>query len=290
MNYEPYRLRRVVSIYAIGSADHVKGVYSRSEVHRHRHAWELCCCMAGDVFVRQDGDLLELKAGDCLLTPPGVAHHIVINRPDSECLVLSFTCTDSYLSALRGKVLPTDRWQQRVEDIQRELRSAFRLEKEALRMMRFVPSATSLLGSEQLICCYLEELLIEMLRSVLKQEEQNSNLDLETAMQQYLAAQITAYIRENLSENLSVETISRRFHYSRNRLGLLYKEVTGNSLGQAISMERIARARELLAEGEKSVTDISAELGFSSVQYFSRKFTKEVGIAPSRYGEFIRQD
>ncbi len=289
MNYEPYRLSRVVSIYAIVSADHVKGVYSHSEVHRHRRAWELCCCMAGEVFVRQDGDLLKLNAGDCLLTPPGVAHDICVLRSDSECMALSFTCTDSYLSALRGQVLSTDRWQQRVQDIQRELRSAFRQEKETLRMMRFVPSATSLPGSEQLICCYLEEMLIEMLRSVLKKEEK-SNLDLETAMQQYLAAQITAYIRGNLSENLSVETISRRFHYSRNRLGLLYKAVTGNSLGQAISMERIARARELLAEGEKSVTEISGELGFSSVQYFSRKFTKEVGIAPSQYGEFIRQD
>jgi mannose-6-phosphate isomerase-like protein (cupin superfamily) len=88
--------------------------------------------MAGDVFVRQDGDLLELGPGDCLLTPPGVAHHIVIHNPDAECLVLSFTCTDSYLSALRGQVIATDRWQQRVQDIQRELRSAFRLEKEAL--------------------------------------------------------------------------------------------------------------------------------------------------------------
>lgn len=289
MNYEPYRLSRVVSIYAIVSADHVKGVYSHSEVHRHRHAWELCCCMAGEVFVRQDGDLLKLNAGDCLLTPPGIAHHILVHNPESECLVLSFTCTDSYLSALRGQVLATDRWQQRVQDIQRELRSAFRVEKEALRMMRFVPSATSLPGSEQLICCYLEELLIEMLRSVLKKEE-NGTADLETAMQQYLAAQITAYIRGNLSENLSVDTIARRFHYSRNRLGMLYKAVTGNSLGQAISRERIARAKELLAEVEKSVTDISAELGFSSVQYFSRKFTREVGIAPSRYKEFIRQE
>ena len=53
--------------------------------------------------------------------------------------------------------------------------------------------------------------------------------------------------------------------------------------------EAIARSKELLAANEKTVTEIAAELGYSSPQYFSRKFTQEVGCPPSQYAQTLLQ-
>lgn len=280
---ETYRLCRVVSIYAIVTADHLTGIHAHFRSHSHGSAWELCHCISGQISALQDGKTLLLQPGQCLLIPPGVDHIVSTTTQDSEAVVLSFTCTDSYLTALRGLPMGTNpRQQQRFLEILRELRSAFTLDKDELRILKFRPSAHSPLGAEQLICCFLEEILIEMLRSAV-QLEQIQHLDLEEAVQSLLASQVTAYIRANLGEELSVESIADHFHYSRNRLGILYKSATGTTLGKAITDQRIARAKELLAQGEKSITEIAGELGFSSPQYFSRKFSQEVGCAPSVY-------
>ena len=287
--YETYRLSRVVSIYAIVSADHLTGEYLTKQTHVHDNAWELCYCMSGRMSVRHNNANLLLQQGQCLLIPPGVRHNINAVQQDYQGFVVSFTCMDSYLAMLRGKVTDASPRQQRqFQEILTELRSAFRLEKNALRVQHFQPSMTSPLGAEQLVCCYLEEILIEMLRTILRQEAAaGPTADLETAAQNYLAEQVTAYIRSHLGEPLSVERIAARFHYSRNRMSNLYKAATGVSLGRAIALERISRAKELLAAGEKTITEISAELGYSSPQYFSRKFAQEVGCPPSQYAETL---
>jgi len=285
--YEPYRLSRVLSIYAIVSADHLFGESREYQIHSHDHAWELCYCMTGRMSVRHNNTNLLLSEGQCLLIPPGVWHNINMLQDTSQAFVVSFTCMDSYLSMLRSHVTDTSpRQQGQFQEILTELRSAFQLEKNALRVRHFQPSQTSPLGAEHLVCCYLEEILIEMMRTTLRQEAATaSHTDLETAAQSYLAGQVTAYIRAHLGDNLSVDRLASRFHYSRNRMGNLYKAATGISLGRAIALERISRAKELLAAGEKTVTEIAAELGYSSPQYFSRKFSQEVGCPPSQYAE-----
>ena len=46
--------------------------------------------------------------------------------------------------------------------------------------------------------------------------------------------------------------------------------------------------RQLLAENELSVTDISRRLGFSSVHYFSRRFRIKTGSAPMQYAASLQ--
>lgn len=46
---------------------------------------------------------------------------------------------------------------------------------------------------------------------------------------------------------------------------------------------RIDRAKDLLAAGDRSVTDVCMEVGFSSLGSFSDLFARRVGVAPSRY-------
>ena len=282
--YQPYKLSRVVSIHEIVSADYVAGVYKSFLAHSHRDAWELCYCADGEVRLLRGEEQVSLRGGQCALIGPGVIHHIRPIQPHGCCFVICFTCEDSYLQMLQDQVVGTNTRQADLfQQILTELKAAFEVEKTRLRLKQFQPSAASPLGAEQLICCYLEEILIEMLRTITRQAPAGQHADLETAVQSYLAEQVTAYIRAHLTEDLSVERIAARFHYSRARLSTLYKTATGVALGRAVTLERISRAKELLAAGEKSITDIAAELGYSSPQYFSKQFAKEVGCPPSKF-------
>lgn len=48
-------------------------------------------------------------------------------------------------------------------------------------------------------------------------------------------------------------------------------------------MRRVERARSLLANTDRSVTDIAFEVGYGSSQAFGRVFRAEVGVSPSEY-------
>ena len=52
---------------------------------------------------------------------------------------------------------------------------------------------------------------------------------------------------------------------------------------------RMARARALLAQTGRSVTDIAFECGYTDSNYFTRVFRKTQGQSPSRYREDRRQ-
>ena len=285
IQYETYRLSRVVSIYAIVSADYLNGLYNSKDVHRHENAWELCDCITGNMTITYNDIQIQLYQGQCFLIPPGVAHKISIFQGQTEVIVISFSCMDAYLPILRKQIVDTTpRQQQQFQQILVELRCAFSLEPDRLRIMHFSPNLASPLGAEQLICCYLEEILIELMRIVIHRETDYAQLgNLATAMQSYLADQITVYIKTHIGNHLSVEEIANHFHYSRNQIGSLYKAATGVPLARSIALMRIEQAKELLRERNQSITEIATELGYSSPQYFSKKFAQETGLTPSQY-------
>lgn len=289
IHYEKYPLSRIVSVQEIVSADYVKGLHPSSSMHAHQEAWEVCVCMEGEILILRDRRQYTLRAGQILFIQPGMIHDIAIHQKTSAAIVVSFTCSNSeHLRPLQEAILEADKPQLSLfRNILEELRTAFErttADLSRLHYIEFIPSENSPLGAEQMICCYLEQLIIFLLRSTtMSQGQVVPSGQFKEAIQAYLADQITIYIREHVTERLTVESIAAHFHYSRARLSTIYKSYTSFGINEMITYTKIKRAKELLSEQQLSVTQISEFLGFSSPQYFSHKFTKEVGIPPSRY-------
>ena len=289
INYEKYRLSRIVSVQEIESADYVKGPHPSTQYHSHKDAWELCVCLDGETVVIRNYQEYLLQSGQILLIQPGHGHDISINNKDSAAFVVSFTCTNSeHLRPLLDSLILTDETQlELVRNMIVELEATFDPgvgTGHSLHLFQFVPNYDSPLGAEQMICCYLEQMIITLLRSfTMNQGQIVRSRHFKEAIQTYLAEQISAYIEEHMGERLTVEGIAEHFRYSRARLSTIYKECTGFGINEMIAHKRINRAKTMLAEQEKSVAQISEELGFSSPQYFSHKFTEAVGIPPSKF-------
>ena len=99
--------------------------------------------------------------------------------------------------------------------------------------------------------------------------------------------QIQTYILENLSDTtLSIESISKRFYISYHYLCSFFKKQAGISLGEYIVDRRMERAKELIVSGgAANVSFLSASVGFSDPNYFSRCFKKRFSCSPSKYIE-----
>lgn len=285
--YRKYPLSRIVSVREIVSADYVKGVYIGGRPHIHPEAWELCFCLVGEVTYFHGEREIHLRPGQVVFTAPGVTHDSHISDPDAMSFFISFTCTDSYIQLLRQRVVRINLTQQRLlEQLVEELQSAFEIKDDRLRIHNFIPGQNGLLGAEQMICCYLEQLLISSLRTL---TAQSGSVTVTEALESDLVNRINSYINRHLRESITVEDLCRELHYGRSKIFSVYKKVTGTSINAYITAQRLERARQLLEKGNCSVTKVAEQVGFTSLQYFSRKFTEANGVTPSRYMELCRE-
>ena len=288
IHYEKYRLSRIVSVMEIVSADYVEDFLSVAPKHVHEEAWEIAVCLEGESAVLRDSGYFPLNAREVILIPPGMYHDIVISKTGTAVFAVSFTCTNSdYLCPVQNRIQYGGEPLLRIfRKIIQEVETTFVARHDVLHLYQFVPSADSPLGAEQMICCYLEQILILLLRtSIANQGQVVRSGQLQEAIQTHLVDQITAYINEHIGERLTVEQIADHFHYSRARLSTIFKRIAGAGINETITNLRIERAKQMLNERIKTVSQISEELGFASPQYFSHKFTQLVGCPPSRFAD-----
>lgn len=93
---------------------------------------------------------------------------------------------------------------------------------------------------------------------------------------------ICQYINENLSSQLKLKTIADIFGYNSAYLGKLFARETGDHFNIYLDKRRIEKAREYLEKGF-SVSQACELSGFTSTDYFTKKFRKYVGVLPSEY-------
>lgn len=92
-----------------------------------------------------------------------------------------------------------------------------------------------------------------------------------------LVAQITTYIQDHFSENISNQQIAKTFGYHPNYLNRLFVEHTGMSMHKYLLNYRMDYAIRLFETTNMSAIDIAYSVGFQSLSYFSRIFKKYIG-------------
>ena len=90
-------------------------------------------------------------------------------------------------------------------------------------------------------------------------------------------------MRKHVNQEINLEQIARQHHVGYSYFRQMFKKYTGVSPGQYHLQLRILRAKELLATTNKSVKEISFDLGFKSIYYFSNMFKKKEGMNPSTF-------
>ena len=93
--------------------------------------------------------------------------------------------------------------------------------------------------------------------------------------------QLHRIVEENLTDtDFGVEEISGEVGLSRVQLYRKVKAITGMTVVDLLRKARLNRAKTLLAETDKSISEISYEVGFSSPSYFTKCYKDEYKILP----------
>ncbi|EDM36589.1 transcriptional regulator, AraC family protein [Pedobacter sp. BAL39] len=93
------------------------------------------------------------------------------------------------------------------------------------------------------------------------------------------------YIRQHLSEELTLEKIALETGFSERTLSRLFQASLKTSFFQYLKLVRMTRAMEKLLETDRTVTEIAYEVGYDSIAAFSNTFYKMTGQRPSAFKE-----
>ncbi|MHC8950546.1 helix-turn-helix domain-containing protein [Sphingobacterium hungaricum] len=95
------------------------------------------------------------------------------------------------------------------------------------------------------------------------------------------------FIRNNISDKLTVEVLAKKVNMSKAGLFRIFKNEFGISPMEFIIAERINLAKFMLSQ-RKSVKETCFTAGFTDVNYFIRLFKKREGVTPGVYaGQYL---
>ncbi|CAM1349216.1 AraC family transcriptional regulator [Tenacibaculum halocynthiae] len=92
------------------------------------------------------------------------------------------------------------------------------------------------------------------------------------------------FVEENLDRKLNLEEVAKAAYFSPYHFHRLFKIVTKETLNEFVFRKRIEKAAHfLLHQKEKTITEVSEKVGFTSLSSFSRGFKKFYGVSPEEF-------
>lgn len=99
-----------------------------------------------------------------------------------------------------------------------------------------------------------------------------------------LIERIKRYIDENISsKSITLETVSAAMYLTPNYLSRIFKRETGTNFIDYVMDRKLDLSKSMLLSGSMKIEDIAYTIGYSSSQYFIKRFKLKYGITPRQY-------
>lgn len=136
-------------------------------------------------------------------------------------------------------------------------------------------------ASALLIKATLTELLSIFLQN-------NPNITNDKVKENRFTDNVTSFIQKNLSKKLSIGEIARALQYNEKYFIELFKKHFGTTPAKYVKTMRLEKSKRELLYTSLSVSYIANQIGYSTVQKFSRDFRKYTGFTPTKFRKGFR--
>ncbi len=249
----------------------------------HRHdAYEVYLFLSGSVMMFVEQTCFVCGPGDMILISPGQFHTYACSE-DCEYDRIVLNIRQELIDKLSYEDVRLDECFE-IDNINQvnHTNLSHREREEFIALYdRFQTDRDYVaFGYTLLANSHLTQILIWINR--LFQRKQNDD-DTENLMPE-LIREVMTYIQENLTEPITLETLSEKFFFNGKYISRRFKKYTGLTIRTYILEQRIALAKNLLSEG-KNVSEACYQSGFSDYANFIRSFTNLVGVSPGKYSK-----
>jgi AraC family transcriptional regulator len=95
--------------------------------------------------------------------------------------------------------------------------------------------------------------------------------------------QVLDYIHEHLHQEIKLADLANLLSISQFHFSYLFKQSIGTTPYQYLLQQRVERAKQLLKQRDRSITDIALLCGFNSHSHLSKQFRQFTGMTPRAY-------
>lgn len=252
--------------------------YSGDIIQLHSHSfYEILYTRSGTVQYLLGNERYSLKQGDIVFVPPGLSHRPLISEPVTEpyCRYVLWLSAE-YIEQVRnilsepntvrteGKVLRTFGTSMG-EILHQHFRSA------AEESGRKAPGWQAALYADAMLT------LVQLYRAFSDIRVHTPNTE-----KQELLDDVLTYIKNNLSEKITLKDTARRFLVSESTISQLFRKRLGVSFYHCVTQHRLIAAKNLIMDGEPPGC-IYGNVGFTDYSSFYRAFKQEYGMSPRKY-------
>ena len=249
--------------------------------------WEFNYIDKGCMVVTIDGKEYLLKSGELVFFRPNQFHSLEareLSAPNHT--VVSFVSNSKAMKYFENKIIALNSAERKLLSILlREGLSAYSPIDKQPPITGMKEKKNAPIGAVQMTFNLLEEFLITLLR----RSESGISIGTRLVSPMYYdilpdrIKEIAKYMEQNVRQNLSVNQIAKHFLLSESGLKKIFARDAGCGVTEFFNNMKIEKAKEYIRENEKNFTQISDELGFSSIHYFSRLFKKKTGMTLTEY-------
>lgn len=151
--------------------------------------------------------------------------------------------------------------------------------QEILQIMRELPDMSA--DAEQQWKAHLLNQI--WCRYMLQQSQQTEQQQWLMKESDPLMRKVKIFIEEQACTNQKMKEVSDAFFMSPVQLSRRYKATYGVTPSDYLLSLRMEKAKALLIETDQTIHQVAISCGYDNGFYFSRVFTRDVGIAPSIY-------
>ena len=261
---------------------HLKDTRAQKLDYHYHEFDKLILLLGGKVTYVVEGVTYFLQPWDVLLVQHSLIHKPIIDPAEPyERVVLWLDRTWLSQRSDPGERLDT------CFDTARE-RGFHLLRADGARRLRYMQTIQGLeealhskeFGAARLADTLCQQLLIDVNRDILAgctAAEATDSYRVDPKMEEILQ-----YIVHHLDEDLSVDSLSKRFYLSRYYLMHRFKAVTGFTVHQYISQKRLLLAGELIRQGVP-VMKAAEQAGFAEYSTFLRAFQNTFHMSPREF-------
>lgn len=137
----------------------------------------------------------------------------------------------------------------------------------------------SISGNSSVICYRVLAILLNIMCSLADlTQQQRQQIHIPNT-----ALSIKNLLDQNIYSTVTIQQIADSFSYDKAHIIREFEKHYHQTPYQYLLSQKILIAKKLLLGTNVSITNISEQLGFKSVFYFSRLFKKKVGLSPREY-------
>lgn len=229
----------------------------------------------GDVTYEIEGKSYRLQPYDIVVVPAGQMHRPVVGGAYTYERIIAYI-SPAYIESYRQRGCDLSALFQTASPILRQPQEAGSLYGASCRLRQAYCTEA---GAQHAVLT--EALFLEFLIYLAQSIQERHIGYVKTGQQNEKIQRLLTYINEHLRGELSVPVLAEQLCISPDYLMHLFKEETGYSLGQYITIKRLLLARSLMQQ-DRPLTEVCYDSGFKQYSTFYRAWKKYYGASPAK--------